>query len=233
MFIPFGTREDRPKRRFPFITILLVLLNIAVFAYETYMLQTYSDAQLAHFFNQYAVIPANVTDGTPLGIGLLTSMFLHADLLHLLFNMLFLLPFGDNVEDRLGHFRYLAFYLLCGLAASLLHVFFDPSGTIPALGASGAISGVLAGYLMLYPRGKVKGLLFLGIILIPKIEIPAMAFIVFWFLLQLASGIAAIGVASEGGGVAFMAHVGGFIAGLLLLPLLKLRERTHGLAYDG
>lgn len=225
MFIPFGTREAERKTRFPYVTAALVAINVAIFVYQIYLAVTYGEAQLAGFLNGFAVTPADVTDGTPLEAGLLTSMFLHGGLLHIVFNMLYLMPFGDNVEDRMGHGRYLLFYVACGLAASLVHIAFNPESTVPLIGASGAIAGVLAGYLVLYPRGYVRGLFFLWII-ITRIELPAMAFILFWFAMQVFNSYVSLGVdTSEGGGVAFLAHVGGFIAGFVLAPIFGALSR--------
>lgn len=225
MFIPFGTRESQRKTRFPYITALLVCINVAVFAYQIYLAVAYGEASLNGFLSGFAVTPADVTDGTPLEAGLLTSMFLHGGLLHIIFNMLYLMPFGDNVEDRMGHAPYLLFYVACGLAASLVHIAFNPDSAVPLVGASGAIAGVLAGYLVLHPRGYVRGLFFLWII-ITRIELPAMVFILFWFALQLLSGYASLGaVDNETGGVAFMAHVGGFIAGLILAQIFGALSR--------
>lgn len=233
-FIPYGTREHEPKRRFPFITWLLVLINVVVFLAEAYAIGTGGEPALASFIDKFAVQPSNITDGTPLATGLLTSMFLHAGLLHIAGNMVYFLPFGDNVEDRLGHVRYLIFYLLCGLIATLTFVFFNPNSNVPLLGASGAVAGVLAGYLALHPRGVVKGFLFI-VILLTRVDLPAFVFIGYWFVMQLFSSIASFsGADTETGGVAFIAHVGGFIAGLILAPLMALTvrgsDRRHAFA---
>ncbi len=227
-FIPYGTREEPPKRRFPLVTTLLVLINIIVFIFEAMILFNLGEPGLAALFGQFAAIPADIFDGTPLEVGLFTAMFLHGGLLHIISNMIFLMPFGDNVEDRLGRFRYLLFYLACGLAATLIYSMFNANSTIPLVGASGAIAGVLAGYLALHPRGTVKGFLVI-IILLVRINLPAFVFIGYWFITQLFSSFASLGggAASDTGGVAFMAHVGGFLAGLVLAPLLVQKERRH------
>ncbi len=220
-FIPYGTREDSPRRHFPLVTVLLVLLNIAVFAYEIMILVNFGEPGLIAFFDRFAAIPNDIFDSSPLEIGLFTSMFLHGGLLHILSNMIFLLPFGDNVEDRLGRMRYLIFYLACGLVATLIYAVFNTGSPIPLVGDSGAIAGVLAGYLALHPRGRVKGFFFIIIVLFP-ITLPAVVFIGYWFIIQLFGSIASLGggVVGGGGGVAFLAHVGGFLAGLVLAPLL-------------
>ena len=153
------------------------------------------------------------------------AMFLHAGWLHFGGNMLFLWIFGDNVEDRLGHFRYLVFYLLCGLAASLCHAFFNPASRLPSLGASGAISGVLAAYLFLYPRARILTLV--PIFLFFTAEVPAFLFIVFWFVVQFFSGTASLSASTPTtGGTAYFAHIGGFVAGIVLLALLKPPRRA-------
>lgn len=225
-FIPYGTRENTIRTSWPFITALLVLANVAVFALQISVLASAGETGLNDFILRFAAVPADLTDGSPIEIGLLTAMFLHGGLLHILGNMLFLMPFGDNVEDRLGHFRYLLFYLLCGLAATVIYTLFNQSSTVPLIGASGAIAGVLAGYLRLHPRGQVKGFLFIFIILIP-ITLPAFLFIGYWFVMQIFGSVASLGASavSSAGSVAFLAHVGGFLAGFILAPLMAPDSR--------
>lgn len=230
IFIPYGTKEAVRRQTFPYVTVFLVLLNVAVFALEVSILATGGQSALNDFITRYGAVPANITHGSPFQIGLLTAMFLHGGFLHIIGNMLFLLPFGDNVEDRLGHFRYLLFYLLCGFLATLAFVVFNASSTSPLIGASGAIAGVLGAYLRLYPTGRVKGLFFIIILLIP-ITVPAALFILYWFFMQLFSSVASLGASTIGQdtGVAFMAHVGGFIAGLILGPVMAKHSsgRSH------
>ena len=227
-FIPYGTIEDTRKRRFPYITALLVIVNVAVFALEVSLLYSYGEAALASFINSYAAIPADLTDGTPAEIGLFTAMFLHGGLLHIVGNMIYLLPFGDNVEDRLGHFRYLLFYFLCGLAGTIVYALFNAGSTVPLIGASGAIAGVLGGYLALHPKGRVKGFFFIIVLLIP-LTLPAVLFIGYWFVMQLFGSVASLGAdaVNSASSVAFLAHVGGFIAGLVLAPLMA-QKRLSG-----
>jgi membrane associated rhomboid family serine protease len=146
-FIPYGTREDTPRSTFPHVTALIVALNILVFAIEASILFHQGSEGLNNFILKYAAVPADITHGSPLEIGLITALFIHGGLLHIVGNMLYLLPFGDNVEDRMGHFRYLIFYLLCGLIATLVFVVFNANSNTPLIGASGAISGILAAYL--------------------------------------------------------------------------------------
>jgi membrane associated rhomboid family serine protease len=202
------------------VNIFLVLVNLAVFVVEVSVLASQGDSGFANFLNKYAFQPAFLDHGL-FQPTIITAMFLHAGFLHIIGNMLYLLPFGDNVEDRLGHVRYLLFYLLCGAAATLIFTLFNRHSSVPLLGASGAIAGVLGGYLALYPTGsRVKGFFFI-IILFFRIELPAIVFIGYWFIMQLFSSLASLGanVAADAGGVAFLAHVGGFIAGFLLAPL--------------
>lgn len=222
-FIPYGTREAFRKIRFPYITLLLVIINVTAFIYQILLLLNLGEPALNAFVTDYGATPADLTDGTPLEVGLFSAMFLHGGILHLVGNMIYLLPFGDNVEDRLGHARYLLFYLLCGLAATIIYTLFNANSTTPLIGASGAIAGVLGGYLALHPRGKVKGLLFIIIILIP-VTLPAILFIGYWFVMQLFSSVASLGTSAVSGGVsvAYLAHVGGFLAGLILAPLMAL-----------
>jgi membrane associated rhomboid family serine protease len=153
-------------------------------------------------------------------VSIFVAMFLHAGWMHFGGNMLFLWIFGDNIEDRLGHSRYLVFYLACGVAASLTHAFFNPTSRLPSLGASGAISGVLAAYLFLYPRARILTLV--PIFLFWTVEVPAVLFIVFWFVVQFFSGTASLSTStSTTGGTAYFAHIGGFVAGIVLLAALK------------
>jgi membrane associated rhomboid family serine protease len=161
---------------------------------------------------------------------ILVAMFLHAGWLHIIGNMLFLYIFGDNIEDRLGHFRYLAFYLLCGVAASLCHAFFNPDSRLPSLGASGAISGVLAAYLFLYPRARILTLV--PFFFFFTVEIPAFFFIFYWFAIQFFSGALSLQSSSPtSGGTAYFAHIGGFAAGIVLLFVMKPRRPTPTVAW--
>jgi membrane associated rhomboid family serine protease len=207
----------------PIVTVLLIAANALLFFFELSLGQ-----RLEAFVMSAGFVPARLSEGglgfSDLGTGLrsgLLSMFLHGGWAHFLGNMLFLWIFGDNVEDRLGHFRYLVFYLLCGYAATFAHLWFNPASALPAIGASGAISGVLGAYLFLHPRARIQTLLFLGF-LIQFIYVPAWVFLPIWFLIQFFSGVASLGVrdAQDVGGVAFFAHIGGFVAGPLLLFLL-------------
>ena len=226
--------KDYPgeRRTFPWVMLLILVLNIVVFAFEV-SLGTQQD--LDRLFLSAGVVPVEFTRGLdvppppPLGIvwtTLVTSMFLHGGLLHIASNMLYLFVFGDNVEDRLGHLRFLIFYFLCGIAAGLTHIFFNAGSSIPSVGASGAIAGVLAAYLRLFPSAQVRTLLFIGpFITLPRI--PAAFLILFWFVTQFLSGILSLGATTEQtAGVAVWAHVGGFVAGLLLAQVMTPRRRN-------
>jgi rhomboid family protein len=211
-------RDTVRSRSFPYVNIALVLVNVLVYLFEVSL----READQETFLLTFAVIPARLTT-PPLfsdWFTLVTAQFLHGGLLHLGSNMLALFIFGDNVEDRLGHLRFLTFYLLCGVGGSLLHVYIDPTSPVPALGASGAIAGVLAGYMALFPTARV--LTFVPIFVIPWIiGVPAVLWSLGWFLSQLLAGVASLG--SSGVGVGFWAHVGGFVTGLILVWPLRRR----------
>lgn len=222
--IPFA--DNQPRKGTPAVNILLISINAMLFLYELSL-----GARLDGFLLQSAFIPASLQEPPVLlsfGSGLwsgLVSMFLHGGWLHFLGNMMFLWIFGDNVEDRLGHGRYLAFYLLAGYVATFAHAFANPSSQIPAIGASGAISGVLGAYLFLHPGARIRTLVFI-FVFFTTIEIPAIVFLPIWFLLQLGPGIASIGAAdSAQGGVAWFAHIGGFVAGPILMWLLGRQRK--------
>ena len=197
------------------MTWILLLVNIVIF----FWIYSQGEAFYDKTVEEYAMVPIDILEGKNLHT-MFTSMFLHADILHLFGNMLFLYIFGDNVEDAFGHGRYLLFYFLCGIAASLTHIISitNPSDLAdPALGASGAISGVLGAYLILYPKARVITLVFFGWIFFTAI--PAIIFLGFWFILQWLFAVYDIG-----GGVAYWAHIGGFLAGMLMAPLLKREQ---------
>jgi membrane associated rhomboid family serine protease len=218
MFIPL--KDLNPSRGYPVVNISLILANVAVFFYQ-FTLPPYA---LKIFMTTYCTVPARFPSFLAGHTGfeitflpLFTSMFLHQGFLHIAGNMLFLWIFGDNVEDFFGHFTYLLFYLVCGIGAGLLHAAFNLHSSVPALGASGAISGVMGAYILLYPRARILSLVF--IFLLP---IPAVVFLGLWFILQFLSGISTIGLKVTGG-VAVWAHVGGFLMGMLLTALARRR----------
>jgi membrane associated rhomboid family serine protease len=223
MFIPIGTDESRPRQRFPIITVVLLLLNVAAFLYELSVLAAGGEPGLNRFIRDYGVTASSIMAGESL-ITLLTSQFLHGGWWHLISNMLFLLSFGDNVEDRMGPWRYIIFYLISGVLASLAQVLVDPQSTLPSIGASGAIAGLLGAYLVLFPEGQVRALVFF-VIFATITRFSAVLFIVFWFILQLFNGLAGFGIASlETGGVAYFAHIGGFVSGALLVRLWMVAQ---------
>ena len=207
--LPLGD-DNSDRRTFPLLTYALIALNVLFFLVE----MSGGDA----FGMQWAFVPSRFM-ATPFADAptLFSSMFMHAGWLHLGGNMLYLWIFGDNVEDRFGHVTYLIFYLLCGLSATAAQLFFSLGSSVPNLGASGAIAGVLGAYLLMFPQRRVRVLLYSRIA-----EVPALIVIGLWFVLQLFSSIGSIsGAAQSGGGVAYMAHVGGFVAGLLLGILFR------------
>jgi hypothetical protein len=222
--IPIRDIHANARRIRPVVNILLIAVNVLVFFFELSL-----GPRLEGFLMSAAYIPAR-GGGVAVGVtSALLSMFLHGGWGHLLGNMLFLWIFGDNVEDRLGHVRYLIFYILCGYAATFAHAFFNAGSTMPAIGASGAISGVLGAYLFLYPRARIVTLVWF-FIFVRFVEIPALVFLPIWFLMQFLSGVSSLGGAdAAAGGVAWFAHIGGFIAGPVLLFLLggARRPRTQ------
>ncbi|HYA98317.1 MAG TPA: rhomboid family intramembrane serine protease [Methylomirabilota bacterium] len=227
MFIPL--KDLNPRRTFPLITILLIAANVLVFAYQVSMPPRAERAFVLAYADVPSRLPAWLSGSAPAAAALtplFTSMFLHAGIVHLLGNMLFLWIFGDNVEDFFGHFGYLVFYFGCGIVASLAHDLSDLSSKVPALGASGAISGVMGAYLVLYPRARVLTLVF--IFLVP---IPAVVLLGWWFLLQFLGGLNTAGAngAHAAGGVAWWAHVGGFVMGVLVA--LAFGEKRSRAAY--
>ena len=221
----FPFRDNIPSRTFPAVTILLILTNCAVFIYELSL-----GSRLPAFIFQFAVIPMRLqvtsADAVSLGaIDLFTSMFLHGGWLHLLGNMWFLWIFGDNVEDLLGHIRFLFFYLCCGVAGSLVHIFFNPGSTIPSIGASGAIAGVLGAYVVSFPFARVLTLIPIFLIW-PIVELPAILVLGMWFAVQLLNGAAALDPRfGAHNPVAWWAHIGGFLSGIMLLNVLKKERR--------
>ncbi|MCL5677633.1 MAG: rhomboid family intramembrane serine protease [Firmicutes bacterium] len=214
-------RDSTRSRTTPWVTWLLIAANVLVFLYEL-GLRPKEQAVLSVI---YGVVPARYSlPGFPAGpaglfLPLVTAMFLHGGWLHLLGNMIYLWVFGDNVEDRMGHGRFLTFYLLVGLLANLAHIYFNPLSEVPTIGASGAIAGVLGAYFISFPRARVLTLVPIGIFL-TAIEVPALLLLLFWFLLQLVSGLFA-GPAQT---VAWWAHVGGFIAGAALAGVFRRRR---------
>jgi membrane associated rhomboid family serine protease len=229
----FPVGDDRVQGGPPaLITYGLVALNVVAFLLE---LTQPSEAARQALIQAWGVVPheysvardLSPTIPLPFWSTLITSMFLHGGWMHLLGNMLYLWIFGDNLEKTMGHARFLLFYLVCGIAAGLAHIAFAGGSNVPTVGASGAISGVLGGYLILFPRNHVRVLTRGGIV-----AMPAIAVLGFWILIQFVNGIGSLAVTSEtgGGGVAYMAHVGGFVAGLVLVKLMTIGTRTPAVA---
>lgn len=226
MAIPL--RDIQSRQTFPFVTTALVAINVAVFFYELSLGQ-----RLNGVLQQIAFVPAVYNEpGNLIGDNrsILVSMFLHGGWAHIVGNMLYLWIFGDNVEDRLGHVKYLVFYLGCGWMATLAHAWANPHSALPSIGASGAIAGVLGAYLVMFPRARVITLIPLGFFL-RLAELPAILVLGFWFVLQLFSGVASLGAhTADSGGVAFWAHIGGFAVGLVVgiaARALRLGERPR------
>jgi len=213
----------------PLVTVGLVALNVLAFLYE---LNQPTEGALQSFIQAWGVVPREYTAvrdlpptiPLPFWTTLITSMFLHGGWMHLGGNMLYLWIFGDNLEKVMGPVKFLLFYLACGIAAGLAHIAFSGASNVPTVGASGAISGVLGGYLVLFPRARVLTLFVLLLFFVQVVEVPAALYLAFWFLMQLVSGTASLALAEDGsGGVAWWAHVGGFVVGMALAPLIRRR----------
>jgi membrane associated rhomboid family serine protease len=227
---PIGD-DDVPGGGSRLVTLALVVANVLAFFFE---LGRGSEAALQSFIQAWGVVPREYSAHTdlvphiplPFWSTLLTSMFLHGGWMHLGGNMLYLWIFGDNLEKVMGHLRFLIFYLVCGVAAGLAHVLFNARSNVPTVGASGAISGILGGYMMMFPRNRVRVLTRGGVA-----AVPAFVMLGLWILIQLVSGFGAVATTEEtGGGVAFMAHVGGFVAGLVLVKLFVARRGLPGVS---
>lgn len=230
--IPLSDPENR-RRIFPIATILIVALNFVAFAYELSL----GTRALDSFVLSYGVRPFEITSGQdlppvspgPLWLTIFTSMFLHGGWAHILGNMLYLWVFGDNVEEVLGTPTYLAFYLAAGVAGSLAHILADPTSRVPSIGASGAIAGVLAAYMVLFPQARINTLIFF-FPFIRVVRVPAILLIGFWALLQFLSGLGTLGI-TDAGGVAYWAHIGGFVAGLILAFSFRGKARRARRGY--
>ena len=217
--------DDNPTNITPVVVYILITINVLVFFHQMSL-----GARLNDFFQLYAVIPRQLSAsfaGTPINqpvpevYTLITSQFLHGGYMHIGFNMLFLWIFGNNIEDCLGHVKFIIFYLGCGVLAGLTHWFFDMGSVVPTVGASGAIAGVMGAYLLKYPRAQILTLLPLGFF-ITTVRIPAFFFLGFWFIQQAFSSFLSLGASANMGGVAYWAHAGGFVFGSILGPLLGL-----------
>jgi membrane associated rhomboid family serine protease len=222
-------KDTVPRRTYPFATLLIIIVNLLVFAFELSLPERIRN----DFISVFGLVPLRYShhrwahlSGVPLNAYLpfVTNLFLHGGWLHIIGNMWFLYLFGDNVEDRLGHCRYLLFYLLSGVAANLVHFFVNQDSTMPVIGASGAIAGVMGAYLRLFPRAKIVTLV--PILFFPFFfEVPAFLFMGFWFLMQLLSGAVSLAVTNAGEGIAWWAHIGGFGVGFFLIKRLCSSRR--------
>jgi membrane associated rhomboid family serine protease len=215
-------KDSNPTERFPIITVVFIILNILVFLYQASL----ADDSVESFVGAFSLVPARLLHtGTvlpgpvPAGITIFTSQFLHGGLFHLIGNMLYLWIFGNNVEDAMGRVRFIIFYLLCGALAAMTHAFMNPQSSIPMIGASGAVSGILGAYVLLYPKARVLTLFTLGFF-IRMIEVPAIMVLGFWLVFQLLNALIGQGAS----GVAWYAHIGGFLAGMALIILFKRND---------
>lgn len=212
----FPLRDTQPSYSKPIVTVALIVINILVFLFE-FSLDDYSKNA---FIGTFGLVPDRFHF-----FNVLTSMFLHGGWMHVLGNMWFLWIFGDNIEDILGHGKYLLFYLLCGVGAAMTQVYFSPDSRVPMVGASGAIAGVMGAYMMKFPHSRISTLIFLAFF-ITTVEVPAWVMLIYWFFIQLISGVGSVGYSQVSqGGTAFLAHVGGFVAGIGLIYLMRPKER--------
>jgi len=221
--IPY--KDDNPTRTFPFVTISFIAINILVFLY-----QVISPSGADKLVFAYGAIPHNILTFETVqpihpALTIFTSMFMHGGVFHLAGNMLYLWIFGNNIEDRAGHIRFIIFYVFCGIAAAYAHAITGPDSRIPMIGASGAISGILGAYLMLFPRARVYTLLFFGYF-VQVVKIPAAIVIGFWVVVQFINALLSTGLGSEGG-VAWFAHIGGFLIGLLTIRLWLFKRTSR------
>ncbi len=225
-------RDRNPSSTFPYITIGIIVINVSIFLYELSL-----GAEFDPFLNQYGIVPVNATryyqasDLTFIDtfFPFISSTFLHAGFIHLIGNMWFLWIFGDNIEDKLGHFKYFVFYILSGIIASSVHVFFNSQSDIPCIGASGAIAAVLGAYMVTFPRARILTIIPIFFFL-QIIELPAMVVLGFWFLIQFFSGAVSITGSTSGSDVAWWAHIGGFVSGIILfyiMHILFVRKRVR------
>ena len=228
----FPLKDDNPSESAPVVTVALIVLNALFFVYQISLEAGGADGARAGqaFIEEFGLVPCRLTGACRVGpelpspiLTIFTSMFMHGGLFHIGGNMLYLWIFGNNVEDTLGHGRYLLFYLLSGVAAALAQTAVGPSSMVPMVGASGAVSGVLGAYLLLFPHAHVTTLIILGFFF-RLVHIPAMVVLGFWIVLQVLNGLGSFG---SSGGVAFFAHIGGFLVGMGLLYVLKPRARSR------
>jgi membrane associated rhomboid family serine protease len=224
-------RDANPIRRTPIVTIALIVANVVAFAYQLGSEASGGGTNVEELFYTFGLVPAELLGAWDTGrdvggetLAVFTSMFLHANLLHIGGNMLYLWIFGNNIEDRIGRLPFVVFYLVGGVAAAAAQIAIDPESDVPMIGASGAVSAVLGAYIVLYPRARILSLVFLGFFY-QLIEVPSLVVLGLWFVLQLIDGIGSLGLAGAEGGVAFFAHIGGFVAGVALGLLFRGSDR--------
>jgi membrane associated rhomboid family serine protease len=227
-------RDANPVRRTPIVTIAIIVACVAAFAYNLGVESSSGQGGIEDLFNQFGVVPAQLIaawrGGQVVGgetLAVFTSMFLHVNLIHLVGNLIYLWIFGNNIEDRLGRVGFVLFYLGGGVAAALAQVAIDPNSDVPMVGASGAISAVLGAYIVLFPSARILSLVFLGFFY-QLIEVPALIVLGLWFALQLIDGLGSLGLAGAEGGVAFFAHIGGFVAGVAVGLLVRGTTNARG-----
>ncbi len=222
-------RDEIPTKRVPIITIIIILLNCLVYFYQFFMIK-----DLHYFVYSYGLIPYEITKGvslvpsvsTPIQLTVFSSMFMHGSLVHLAGNMLYLWIFGNNVEDFLGKLRFIIFYVLSGIFAALGQIIVSPNSTVPMIGSSGAIAGVLGAYLILFPRARITTLVFFGFF-IRLVKLPAIFFLGLWIIYQFLYGLTELSLSGGGAGVAWFAHIGGFVGGIILIKLLSPRKNYY------
>jgi membrane associated rhomboid family serine protease len=231
-------RDANPVRRTPILTISLIVACVAAFAYRLGTESSDGGAGVEDLFFKYGVVPAELLAAWGRGeifgeetLAVFTSMFLHVNLIHLVGNMIYLWIFGNNIEDRFGRLGFIVFYLAGGVAAAIAQIAIDPTSRIPMVGASGAVSAVLGAYLVLFPGARILSLVFLGFFY-QLIEVPALIVLGFWFVLQLIDGIGSLGLAGAEGGVAFFAHIGGFVMGVIVGVLARGAGRGRSQRQD-
>ena len=212
----FPIRDTQQSYSKPVVTVFLIVINILIFLFQSSLDKFSQNA----FIATYGLVPDHFHF-----VNVLTSMFLHGGWMHVLGNMWFLWIFGDNIEDILGHGKYLVFYLLCGIAAGMTQTLFSPDSRVPMVGASGAIAGVMGAYLIKFPHSQIRTLLFI-VFFITTFDVPAWVMLIYWFGIQLLNGVGTVGnSAASQGGTAFLAHVGGFVAGILLVNIMRPQQR--------
>ena len=232
-------RDANPVRRTPIVTISLIVACIVAFAYRLGAESNAGETGIEELFFRFGVVPAELVADLAKGrifgeetLAIFTSMFLHVNLIHLVGNLIYLWIFGNNIEDRLGRLGFILFYFGGGMAAVFAQVAIDPSSHIPMVGASGAISAILGAYLVLFPGARILSLVFLGFFY-QLIEVPALIVLGFWFVLQLIDGLGSLGLAGAEGGLAFFAHIGGFVVGVLVGLLVRAAGGARGRRAEG